>query len=501
LLLCLKSDAQIILRGGTVRGGTLGQAAAALGYSQTILADGPVAYYRLGEASGTVSHDASGNSYDMNILGTPLYSVPGAIFYDANTAMILTNQTVITNSLTSPFNFPLTNFSIECFIKATTTANPAVVIADFVSFGGDYYWFGLNAGFPSWNLQGSAGAQSFTGNIANDGFWHHIVVLNSATESALWMDGVKNASAASAGSCLPNGHLTFGQLGDFAGLYYTNGVDEVSFYNHALSSNQIVSHYAASGLEPIVRVISSGLRQTAEIILPPSFNASTIYPLILYHHGAQEDHTAPLADALKKSTIRRLAQSGWIIASSDAHSENWGNQAAVDDYHELLGYVFANYNIHTNGTIVLSQSMGGLSGLHQCTMRTAGNVETNISSWFGVYPACSLSNVYQNASFTSEINTAYGITGTPPNDYSTATAGFDPLLMSASSFSGLRMWWTASSGDTVVPQAANTDAMRTHLTGQMVDLGLREATGDHGDTSHFTHLFDDLQTERSALGE
>ena len=49
------------------------------GYSASVLADAPAAYWRLGEASGTSAADASGNGRAGSYLNTPTLGRPGAL--------------------------------------------------------------------------------------------------------------------------------------------------------------------------------------------------------------------------------------------------------------------------------------------------------------------------------------------------------------------------------------------------------------------------------------
>ncbi len=53
--------------------------AAAPSYSASVLADSPLAYWRLGEASGTTAADASGNGRTGSYLNTPTLGAAGAL--------------------------------------------------------------------------------------------------------------------------------------------------------------------------------------------------------------------------------------------------------------------------------------------------------------------------------------------------------------------------------------------------------------------------------------
>ena len=56
-------------------------------YRAAVLADSPLAYWRLGETSGTVAHDETGNGHDGTYVGGVTLGQPGALTGDANTAV------------------------------------------------------------------------------------------------------------------------------------------------------------------------------------------------------------------------------------------------------------------------------------------------------------------------------------------------------------------------------------------------------------------------------
>jgi hypothetical protein len=62
-------------------------APAASAYSAAVLADSPLAYYRLGEASGTTMTDSSGNSRNGTYAGSPTLGAPGLVTGDSDTAV------------------------------------------------------------------------------------------------------------------------------------------------------------------------------------------------------------------------------------------------------------------------------------------------------------------------------------------------------------------------------------------------------------------------------
>jgi hypothetical protein len=56
-------------------------------YQQAVLADRPIAYWRLGEASAPTAVDATGHGHDGKYYGHPAYGEAGAIDRDRNTAV------------------------------------------------------------------------------------------------------------------------------------------------------------------------------------------------------------------------------------------------------------------------------------------------------------------------------------------------------------------------------------------------------------------------------
>src|SRR5215471_3095542 len=58
-------------------------------YEQVVLAKKPVAYWRLGEATGSDAVDRTANGHTGTYHGSPVFQARGAIKSDANTAITL----------------------------------------------------------------------------------------------------------------------------------------------------------------------------------------------------------------------------------------------------------------------------------------------------------------------------------------------------------------------------------------------------------------------------
>ena len=211
-------------------------------------------------------------------------------------------------------------------------------------------------------------------------------------------------------------------------------------------------------------------------VMLPNVAASAVNKLVIYHHGYGETCSGPVTEAIaeKRALFLALTGAGYIVAASNAHLNNWGNDASQADYLELYTFLHTCYNI--TKVIYVGQSMGGLSSL---LMVASGAIP--VVGFAGIYPACNLADVYSNATFTASINTAYSISG----DYATKTAGHDPVLIAGASFTGKRMRFYASPDDVTVPAATNSTAMAAVVAAYATESEVVACTGVHGDPSHF----------------
>lgn len=213
-----------------------------------------------------------------------------------------------------------------------------------------------------------------------------------------------------------------------------------------------------------------------KVLLPDTYAGYSV----VYHHGVGEDASSLTSDTLKAGVLAQMLADGYMVSSTDGGGQNWGNQAGLDSYLALDAYLASNHA--PTKTVVFSQSMGGCTGL----LTVASNKITTLKGWFGIYPVCSLANMFgSNAgTFASAIRTAFGI-ASDGSDYSTKTSGHDALLKSAGAFAGIAMRFYASPDDTVVAKTANTDAFHSLVSGVTPESAVIVCSGDHGDPSHF----------------
>ena len=106
-------------------------------YSNQVLADEPLAYWRLGEPSGTSAADASGNGNTGTYGGSPTLGATGALAGDTDTA---TSFDGVNDNVSVPNNAALNlngSFSIEFWAKQTSFTNttPGILNKGTLDYG------------------------------------------------------------------------------------------------------------------------------------------------------------------------------------------------------------------------------------------------------------------------------------------------------------------------------------------------------------------------------
>ncbi|HLJ95045.1 MAG TPA: LamG domain-containing protein [Gemmataceae bacterium] len=234
-----------------------------ISYSSVIIGDGPVGYYRLGEAQAdSVAFDSSGYQFTRNGVYSRgvVNGVAGAIKGDTDTAANfdgMTSFVAVDSGQSSPFN-NTNSFSLEAWvINAGSLENYSRIISTRVLPPATSGGFGLgivgasnNARFTTFGVKDY---DSSATNIPVDGMWHHLVVVMDSTNTAnFFLDGQQTDAIPFASPCRTSPSDLFIGRNPVSdgnpGLYeYWNGsIDEVAIYNYELTPGQIAAHYAAA---------------------------------------------------------------------------------------------------------------------------------------------------------------------------------------------------------------------------------------------------------------
>ncbi len=222
-------------------------------YGAAVLADDPVAYWRMNETDGSVLNDYAGG-FNGTYHGGFTLAQPGISSYDTNPAVLFDGST---GGALVPYSAALnpTNFTVECWARATASMagdGDYRTVVQSRSAGSDcsgWIVYGVKGSPDTWHLflgnGTTAWADTPAAPIASG--WNHIVGIYDGTNWVNYINGLKVLSTKWA-TYVPStlGDLSIGyRRGD---LHFPGYITEVAIYNTALSSNQIVNHYVQAAI-------------------------------------------------------------------------------------------------------------------------------------------------------------------------------------------------------------------------------------------------------------
>lgn len=464
LLVCCSLQAQIVIRGATLRGATVGVQGSII----DPLTNGLVGWWTLDETDTNSYADSSGIGNTGTREGA-LSSIFGQYGLSAAYCTVATANGDIAVPDNASLKFSTGDFAISAWgVNVGSKSDTELLVGKINSAGtGDNYWLGLNVGVVTFSI--SAGT-AITGSTISDQNWHHYVGTRSNGVARLYVDGALVGSGTLTDSASPGGNLAIGSFGSLVGPYtWSGGYDDVRVYSRNLVNSDIQS---------LTNLYNYDLVDGTTYYLFKA-HLNNQHTLVQYFGGSGEDRTAPIADSQKRYVIYSLLTNGMSTLSTTTDPTGWGNTTLINAYSNSLvtstnGRGFTKfYN--------LSQSMGAISGLHLMTIFT-----NMFTKWYGMKPACALGYDYTNMPppYPANIETAYGFSGAA--NFSAATAGFDPILYSTNKYGFATYRAIASAADTIVPRVGNAIA----LTNLLKWASMTNSFGDHGDPSSETNWQD-----------
>ncbi|HYT09961.1 MAG TPA: LamG-like jellyroll fold domain-containing protein [Mycobacteriales bacterium] len=226
-------------------------------YGKAVFDSGPDLYWRLGEASGTVAADASGNDRAGSYGSGVALGLPGALSGTSNTAINTNGTQAGTVISTGPVQGP-TTYTVEALVKTTSTAGGKIIgfgnAADGDSGNYDRHVYMTNDGrlvFGAWT--GVANTITSTASY-NDGNWHHLAATGGPAGMTLYVDGVAVGTNPNTGA---QDYWGFWRVGGDnlngwpdqpSGGYLDASIDEAAVYSTQLTATQVQSHWTKTGL-------------------------------------------------------------------------------------------------------------------------------------------------------------------------------------------------------------------------------------------------------------
>lgn len=253
-------------------------------YAKVVVADGPVAYWRLDEASGSPAATDAVGSFDGTFTDTSGsgvfgYQVPTGIPHETDPGLFVTNGATVTVPFAHELN-PDGPWSVEGWYQPNSLDDYRVVLSSEYNvypnpYNGWYIYQQPNATFAFVPQPGNGFIVAGPNDPAHNnqivpGNWYHLVVTDDGTGFFVYINGELRASFPVSGiAFIPNGTginpdgspgvtagygaTVLGRRTDNAFGGFSGTIDDVAFYNKALTLQQVQNHYAATVRLSIVR--------------------------------------------------------------------------------------------------------------------------------------------------------------------------------------------------------------------------------------------------------
>lgn len=242
-----RGDGSLVLRLGTPT------------YAQLILADRPLAYWKMEETSGTLV-DSSTNGHNGTIQGTITSDTSNTLNSVTSTAADFDGTTnYVTFGNYAPLkiaNFPIT---VEAWVYLQTTGTYQNIISHSPNISSGYMLYVTATGAIDARIGDGAGSAStnylsyITTSTIATGAWHHVAaVYKKQNDVKIFVDGVQQSTTTSGTGASMAYDAGTVNLGYSQSAIYKGIIDEVAVYDYNLTATQIKNHYvyATTGVYP-----------------------------------------------------------------------------------------------------------------------------------------------------------------------------------------------------------------------------------------------------------
>lgn len=316
-----------------------------MSYADVILAAGPRAYWRLGEAAGPCI-DATGGGNSGTPLGNPSRAVVGAIADDGGIGLDGSIQYIAVPDAAA---LDVGNvFTIEAWVRRTGTGT----IQTIVDKGSNACQLRFNAADRLELCKSGVSIIVASTVTVTDREWHHVVATKNGASVFLYLDGVGVTGAVTDATCLDNAvPLEIGRSSFGGGSQYYNGaLDEVAIYATALAWPVVVTHYQnRAGLEDAPAAeLAVPVVNFREPYPPHRIRARARVSGLRYGFGLGDGNTASFAIAKADPNLPGLAEIfdvGAMVTIERADGclpwvgfvTGWSGGAGGDSYQFQLG--------------------------------------------------------------------------------------------------------------------------------------------------------------------
>lgn len=221
-----------------------------MAYADEVLADAPLAYYRLGEASGTTLVDSSGNARNGTYGGTPGFGATGLLTGDADTAVDFDGTADYATVPYAAWQAPST-FTIEAWFKFDGSTRVMVARRSGASSGtSDKSWTLFvgsgNIGIEVISPVGGVVYYNANSSPTAGTRYHYVVVYDGSSFKSYLNGALVRTDSYAAGIQSTTAPLSIGgwvTIGPSPTDLFDGVIDEVAYYGAALSAARIEAHY------------------------------------------------------------------------------------------------------------------------------------------------------------------------------------------------------------------------------------------------------------------
>jgi len=222
-------------------------------YNKSVLADSPIAYWRLGETAGLTAADASGRGHTGTYASTGVtLNQPSSLAGDADPSVLFAGTSGASGSVLVPAHADWRpvgggGWSMEAWV------NPGALSGtqEIIRLGGGDGWFMRLSGNQVGSLWPFPSGVFITpqgGNLSAANVWAHVAATYDGAFVRHYVNGKIVFSQAETRIFTPTytGNLGLAcQDPSTGGEFFLGSLDEIAIYNYALSPGQISAHYTA----------------------------------------------------------------------------------------------------------------------------------------------------------------------------------------------------------------------------------------------------------------
>lgn len=212
------------------------------------LLDNLISYWKLDGNSNDVVDSNNGTDTDITYSSGNGKINNGAGFNESSSKIVLKSSTSVP-----------TNCTIACWIKTSSLSNVASEhIYGFVTSGNAMFSFNVYAGTPRLQLVDSNNNYCLvnSGSALNNGNWHYLVGIKSGSGIEFYVDGNSQGTSSQTYNGNFNSNIVAG-YGNGGYIYYGGAIDEMGYWDRALSSTEVSQLYNSGNGLPYPLTVGS----------------------------------------------------------------------------------------------------------------------------------------------------------------------------------------------------------------------------------------------------